>query len=146
MVDPITIIGTAGAIANIIDVATKTINALRDLYDRWKDADFTLLNLIAQITALKAALSKIQQWLDSENERLQHHQLTMDLDASITCCRMLITRMNSAIQELNRGAAGGLDLGSKIKVVLGERKHEEFQKLIDRQISVLALVFSVCSW
>lgn len=77
MADPITMIDTAGAVANIIDVVTKLINTPRKLHG-WQDPNFTLLNLIAQIVALKAALRKIEEWLGSNTEQEQHHQLIMD--------------------------------------------------------------------
>ncbi|KAH8691000.1 hypothetical protein GQ44DRAFT_797039, partial [Phaeosphaeriaceae sp. PMI808] len=65
MVDPITIISTVGALANIIDLMSKTIKSIRDLPGRWKQADLEFLSLAAQLTALRAALDKIQQWSDN---------------------------------------------------------------------------------
>jgi hypothetical protein len=45
-VEPLSTIGAAGPIANMIDVASKTIKSLHNLHNRWRDAEFTLLNLI----------------------------------------------------------------------------------------------------
>ena len=141
--DPITAIGTAGAIANIIDVVSKIIKSLRDLCDRWKDADFTLLNLITQLTALRAALSKIQEWIDSDLADIpQHHQLVMDLDLSITCCRMLINKMDAQVSEVNRTADDTLNIRSKIRVVFGAKASEDLQKPIERQIGALTLLLA----
>ena len=61
MADPISIIGTIGALANIIDVVAKSISTLHILHSRWKQADFTLINLISQLSAFKAGLNKIQE-------------------------------------------------------------------------------------
>ena len=47
MINLIIIISTAGAVANIVDVVCKTVKTLRELHDKWKDAD---LNLITQLT------------------------------------------------------------------------------------------------
>src|SRR5271156_5026804 len=103
MAEALAVIGAAGAVANIIDVAGKTIKSLQDLHNRWRDADFTLLNLIAQLTALRAALSMIQEWIDRTEEATgQHHQLTMDMDLSITCVRMLIGKMDVEAEGLRR--------------------------------------------
>lgn len=60
MVGPITVIETAGAFSNTVDVVTKLINTLRNS-NGWQDVSFTLLKLIAQIVALKAALRKIEE-------------------------------------------------------------------------------------
>src|SRR5450432_3013783 len=61
LMDPLTIIGTTGAIANIVDVICKTVKSLRDVHSIWKDADLTIINLIAQLSSLKAALNKISE-------------------------------------------------------------------------------------
>jgi|SRR5579862_3720083 len=144
MADPITILGTAGAVTDIIGVVGKTVKSLRDLHDRWRDADFTVLNLITQLTALKAALSKIQEWIDSDPAE-QHHQLVMDLDMSMTCCRMLISKMDAQVSELHRTADEALDLGSRIKIVFGNKANEDLQKVIERQISALNLLLTACN-
>ena len=66
MADPITIIGTVGAVANIIELVSKTINSIRDLRGKWKEADLAFLSLASQLTTLRAALTKIQEWSDDE--------------------------------------------------------------------------------
>jgi guanine nucleotide-binding protein G(i) subunit alpha len=58
MMDPITIIGTAGAVANTIDVVSKAIKSMRSLHEQWKGADFTVLNSIAQLTAFEIRFGK----------------------------------------------------------------------------------------
>jgi guanine nucleotide-binding protein G(i) subunit alpha len=146
MAEAIAILGTIGAIANIVDATVKVASGLRELHNRWKDADFTLLNLIAQIIALKAALSKIEDWLSIDNDRQHHHQLVLDLDISLSCCKMLVDDMVAVVYQLNTDKYGALDMGSKIKVVLGDRKRSEYQKTIDIQISALTLVLSACTW
>jgi guanine nucleotide-binding protein G(i) subunit alpha len=145
MADPITIVGTAAAVANIIAIAKKTIELLCDLHTRWNDADFTVLNLIAQVTALKTASCKIQEWIESDLAE-QHHQLVMDLELSMTCCQMLMAKMDSQISELCRTADNALNAGSKIKVLFACKKNEELQKLIERQTNALTLLLTACNW
>jgi hypothetical protein len=57
--DPITITGTASAVAGIIEVISNTIRSLSALHDKWWNADFTILNLITQLTSLRVTLDKI---------------------------------------------------------------------------------------
>ena len=145
--DPITIIGTAGAVANIVDVVSKTINSLRELRNRWKDANLAIFNLIVQLTTLKAALNRICEWISSDLEDIpQHHQLVMDLQDSVACCRMLVQTMDNQIADLVLDEANGLDLPSKIKVVFETKISEDFQKYIDRQTSALNLLLTACNW
>ena len=145
MADIISIIGTAGAIANIIDVLAKTVSTLRDLHNQWKEADFTLFNLIAQLTALKAALNKIGEWMDTDSVE-PHHQLVMDLDISISCCRMLITKMNSQISKLHPSPGNTLNSQGKMKLMLKNGTLEELQKMVERQTNALTLLLTACNW
>ncbi len=91
----------------------KTVSALHTLYNRWKEADFTFINLIAQLTALKAALIKLQEWMDTNMEE-PHHQLVIDLETSVTWCRMMVRRMDSEVEDLQQNSGAGLDSQNKI--------------------------------
>ena len=145
MADPISIIGTFGAVANIIDVVGKTISTIRELRDEWKEADLTFLSLAAQLTALKAALTKIKEWTDNELSDA-HHQLVMDLDVSMSCCRMLIGKINTLLSKLYQTADETLDFSSKVKLVFGSKNIDDVQKLIEQQTSALTLLLTACNW
>jgi len=124
MADPLTIIGAAASVASIVELLGKTVSALHTLHSRWKEADFTFINLIAQLTALKAALSKLQEWMDTDMDE-PYHQLVMDLEASVTCCRMLVRRMDSEVEDLQQNSGTGLNAQNKIKLVVKNRTLEE---------------------
>ena len=145
MADPLTIISAASSVASIVELLGKTVSVLHTLHSRWKDADFTLINLIAQLTALKAALSKLQEWMDTDMDE-PHHQLVMDLEASVTCCRMLVRRMDSEVEDLQQNSGTGLDAQNKIKLVVKNGTLEELQKMVDRQTSALTLLLTACNW
>ncbi|KAF2176748.1 hypothetical protein K469DRAFT_678160 [Zopfia rhizophila CBS 207.26] len=141
--DPICVIATAGAVANIIHMVVQTIGSLRDLHDCWRGADLTTINLIAQLTALKAALRQIQEWLENNvTDTTQHHQLIVDLEVSLQCVRMLITRMEEQISGLVRNADNKLELGSKIRITLCSKTIKDFQKYIKRQTGALTLLLT----
>jgi len=101
MADTISIIGAVGALANIIDAVNKAIGTICELRNQWKEADLAFLSLTAQLTALQAALRKLKEWVDSDIGDA-HHQLVMDLDASIRCCGMLLAKIDSLLSELQR--------------------------------------------
>lgn len=145
--DPFTAIGTAASITGIIEVICKTVKSLRELHERWKDADLTILNLISQLSALKAALNKIGEWISEDFADIpQHHQLVIDLEDSITCCRMLMKSMDTQIEKLDFNPNNSLNFGSKIRVVLEDKARKDFQQFIERQISVLYLLLTACNW
>ena len=143
MADPVTIIGTAGAAANVISVLTSAIDNSRKFCIEWRDADFIFLNLIAQLTALRAAVEKIQDWILSDTEA--HHQLIMDLDLSLYCCQILIEKIDSKLSEFSLNDLR-LDRISKIKLLFGGKSMDNIQKMIERQTHALTLLLTACNW
>lgn len=90
------LLGVAASIISIIDVLGTCSSSLLELHGQWKDADLTLLDLISQLTSLKTALVRIKEWTETAVEE-PHHQLTMDLEASVTCCKFLAIRMDDEL-------------------------------------------------
>ena len=123
----------------------KTVSRLRELKEQWAQADFTFINLIAQLSALKAALNKLQEWIDTDIDET-HHLLVMDLEASITCCRMLIDEIDSQVSNFHRIAENGLSSQGKLKLIVKNGTLEELQKMVGRQTNALTLLLTVCNW
>jgi hypothetical protein len=61
MADPVSVIGTAGALVNVIQIVGQIIVAIRDLQSDWSDTDLTFLSLASQLSALRLALTKIEE-------------------------------------------------------------------------------------
>jgi len=147
MVDPISLIGTAGSVANIIDVVAKTIDTIRELANEYKDADLRFFSLVSQLTALRAAFDKILEWMGMDMDPGDpHHQLIMDLDLSMTCCRMLVGKIDDMLAELRQEDDGKLDFASKVKLVFGSKNINGIQKLIEQQTGALTLLLTACNW
>lgn len=144
--DPISIIGTAGSIANIIDVVGKIINTIRELTDEYKEADLRFMTLVTQLTALRAAFKKIQEWMDSDLVGDPYHQLVMDLDISMSCCRLLAGKIEAMLIELREEEEGKLDVSSKVKLVFSKRNLDGLQKFITQQTAALTLLLTACNW
>jgi guanine nucleotide-binding protein G(i) subunit alpha len=145
MTEAIAVIGTAASVANIIDVLSSTISTIGELRKQWKEADFTFLCLVSQLTALRAALAKIKEWADVDIAD-PHHQLVMDLDTSMSCCRILISKIDGRISELHQNPNEKLDFSSKMKIVFGSKSMDDLQKMIERQTNALTLLLTACNW
>jgi hypothetical protein len=145
MADPLNVIGAAASVASIVELLGKTIRGLHTLHRRWKEADFTFSNLISQLTTLKVALNKLQEWMDADIDE-PHHQLVMDLEASVTYCRMLVRRIDTEVDDLQHNIGMGLDTQKKIKFLLKNGSLEELQKMVDRLTSALTLLLTICNW
>ncbi len=43
-----------------------------------------------------------------------HHQLVIDLETSVTWCRMMVRRMDSEVEDLQQNSGAGLNSQNKI--------------------------------
>lgn len=102
--DPVSIVGLAASIVNIIGMVTKFLKALNELRLRWAEADMTFILLITQLGTLKAALDQIAEWIASNlaADPHQHYQLIIDLGNALSCCKTLIALMDRHISKLKR--------------------------------------------
>jgi hypothetical protein len=144
--DAVTIIGALGAIASVVDAISKSIKSISELRERWKEADLTLLCLSSQLTALGTALSKIDEWRNCEIESDPHHQLIIDLDTSIKCCKLLMSKINELLGKLGNTTDQPLDFISTVKLVFKGTSIENVQKMIEQQTSALLLLLTACNW
>ncbi|EXL94961.1 hypothetical protein NOF04DRAFT_11123 [Fusarium oxysporum II5] len=144
MADPLSIIGTAGAIANIIDVLTKTITTVCDMRQAWKVADLSVFAFESQLNLLKFALCEIQKWTESRSND-QSHQLVMQVDSCVTCCRLLIGKIDGQVSQFQKTVAGDLELGSKLSFLFKTKDMEQIQRMVDQQTHTLTLLLSACN-
>jgi hypothetical protein len=145
MADRVSVIGTAGALVNVIQIVSQVIVAIRDLQSDWSDTDLTSLSLASQLTALRVALTKIEEWLCSDTGDA-HHQLVMDLDESINCCKVLLTKLQDLVDSLRQKRTNTLDFQSKLKLVFGKKSIDNIQKLLEHQTNALSLLLAACHW
>lgn len=146
MAEAVAVIGAAASVISIIDVLARSIGTIRALKDQWRDADFTVLNLIAQLSALKAALSKIQEWMDGNFEE-PHHQLVMDMDDSLTCCGILVGKLDILLSEFQQAQKpdGRTAASAKLKITFGSKGMDDLQKMIERQTNAMTLLLTACN-
>lgn len=145
MAEPLAIIGAVKSIASIIDGLSKSISTLRELRSQWKDADFNVLNLSTQLTALRTALTKIKEWTESDLG-VPHHQLIIDLDDSVACCRTIVEKIDASLSELQKKPNGELQVSAKIKAMIGSKSMDDLQRTLELQTNALTLLLTACSW
>jgi hypothetical protein len=97
MAEALAVIGSVGAICNIVDAISKVISLITDLTAKWENADLTLLGLASQLTALRAAITKIQEWTEQGLDDA-HHQLLPRL----VCLDRKVTRVTPEVQACLR--------------------------------------------
>ena len=141
--DPCTILGAAGALANVIDVLGKTLRGINDLRCQWRDADLSVLTLESQLSALGTALVRIQQWTEASDGEI-HHQLVMDLDSSVACCRLLVDKIDAEVSQF-RYTNNMLQASSRFRLLLKTKDFEKVQVMIERQTGALGLLLMACN-
>jgi hypothetical protein len=146
MVDPLSILGAIGAVANIIELITKSISAIREIHGRWKEANLVFISLASQLTALRTALKNIQEWASGSLNEENDYQVVMDLDVSITCCVMLMEKFDTFLVELNQSSDMPLDFAAKVKLLFGTKDLDGVQKMVERQVSALTLLLTAFNW
>lgn len=137
--DPITAVSTVGAVVGIIDVITKSISGLREVGARYKDAEFTVAALVSQLVTLRAALTKIREWMDSQPVE-SHYQLVLDLGDTLSFCGILTDKLESEVLRCNRSPRGLLKAQSKLKFAVGGKSIEDLQNMVLHQTNALNLV------
>jgi guanine nucleotide-binding protein G(i) subunit alpha len=146
MVDPIACIGAAASIAGIIDVLSRSIALVSRLTEQWNDSQLAFMSLQTQLQALRGALDQIKTWIDLSEASDIHHQLTMDLDSIIHCCKSLVSRLNSHLETLARDSSGQLRALGKLRLIIGGRNINEIQKMVEKQVGALNLLLAACNW
>lgn len=141
--DPCTILGAAGALANVIDVLGKTLRGINDLRCQWRDADLSVLTLECQLSALGTALVRIKQWTEASDGEI-HHQLVMDLDSSVACCRLLVSKIDAEVSQF-RYSNNMLHASSRFRLLLKTKDFEKVQVMIERQTGTLGLLLMACN-
>lgn len=145
MAELLAVVGSVGAIINIIDGASKIISVIHNLQHQWHDADLTALSLASQLSAFRAALRRIHEWLDSEVPAA-HHQLIMDLDETLSFCNLLIIQVEDLSLGWEKLLEDPKSIASRWKVTFGNKDLDKVLVLVERQTNALTLLLSACSW
>jgi hypothetical protein len=145
MAEVLGVIGAVGAIVNIIDATTKVISAIGEVRAKWKDADLTLLSLASQLSAFRAALRRIHEWVGSELPEA-HHQLVMDLDETLSFCDILIKRIEALFTDWESLVTQPTATGTRWKITFGNKGLDNMLVLVERQTNALTLLLTACNW
>ena len=144
--DPVSATGLAGSVIGLIDVAARSISALRALQRRWKAADLTITLLISQLMTLRAALNQIEEWITASPNANQHYQLIIDLGASLESCEILLLFIDGKLNELDWSDNNVLSFESRIKIALQDTAVKECATHLANQSMALNLLLTVISW
>ena len=145
--EPLSILGAAGSIVGIIDVASRCISSLHALQQRWKDADMTVALMMGQISTLKAALEQISQWMHTDADTLSsHYQLVMDLELALNSSRISITFLDDHVATLMRDQYNELTFNSRARAMVQDTTVQQCAKHLNNQTVALNLLLTALNW
>ncbi|KAK4207214.1 putative guanine nucleotide-binding protein alpha-2 subunit [Rhypophila decipiens] len=145
MADPLTYVGAAASVAGVLDILARCITTVAKFAEQLKDANLAFTSLRSQLLILRGALVEVQDWAESTNAEDAYHQLTIDLDSILLCCRSLVSRLETQLVGLGRDSTGRLTALAKVKLVLGGKNIGEIQKMIAQQVGALNLLLTACN-
>lgn len=145
VVDDKRVFGLMNAVGTNMDRLRQSIDALRQLHDRWRDSSGTSINLIAQLTALKSNLGEMQDWINYAINDM-HPQLLNDLQLLMTSCAMLVRNLDELIAQLQQPDHDKTDWALKLKFVVGSRSMNRLRSVAKRQTDAVNLLLAACKW
>lgn len=130
------------AVASNMDRLRQSINALRQIHDRWKDGNGVFINLIAQLTALKSHLGEMQDWMNYSIKDMHPH-LLKDMELLMVSCGVLVRNLDDLVYSL-RQDHNNTDWAIKLKYSVGSRTINRLRNVAKRQTEAVTLLLAAC--
>ncbi|KAF1977471.1 guanine nucleotide-binding protein-like protein alpha-3 subunit [Bimuria novae-zelandiae CBS 107.79] len=137
------VFGLMSAVSANLDRLRTSIDALRQLHDQWQDGNGTIINMIAQLSALKANLGEMQDWMNYAINEM-HPQLLNDLDMLMTSCSLLVRSLDALTAQLRQPDHDKADWALKLKFRVGSRSMNRLKGVAKRQTDAVQLLLAAC--
>ncbi|KAL6721043.1 guanine nucleotide-binding protein subunit alpha [Lecanora helva] len=141
--DPVSAVSLAGSVIGIIDVATRSISALRKIQERWKNADINVSVLLGQLVTLKAALDQISTWVSTKLAGApRNYEIIFDLDAAVQNCRFLLAILDDRLSTFEWNGSSHLAFESRVKAVFESSNTKEWAVHLSHQSAAMTLLLT----
>ena len=145
--DPLTIVGVAGAIVGVIDVITRSVRSLCNLQTKFKGSDLTISLLIGQLSTLKAALYQINEWIDTSLVTVQQRQrVVLDLNASLESCKVVIQLLDDRVSHFEKINDNAMCIQSRVLYLWEQTGITEYLNHLNNQTVALNLLLTALQW
>ncbi|KAJ5781214.1 hypothetical protein N7457_006374 [Penicillium paradoxum] len=145
--DPVSGIGLASAIIQILGALTSTIHDLHELHGKFSDADFTIHSLLQELACIETAITGLKEWerLSSPNT-MSSGEFKKQLFTAINGCLIIMEVLSQDARTLVHGTRNGSTLGfrSRIRVIWNEDIMKGYQEKLHAQVMALQLLLQVC--
>ncbi|KAJ6184510.1 hypothetical protein N7519_005811 [Penicillium mononematosum] len=145
--DPISAVGFASAIVQILGALTSTIHGLYELHGRFSDADFTIHSLIQELSCIQTALTSLKEWhrLSSSNVMVSE-EFNEQLVTAMSGCQIIMEVLSEDVMTLVHGSRndGTIGFRLRIRVIWKEDIMKGHQEKLHAQVMALQLLLQVC--
>jgi hypothetical protein len=144
MLDPISLLGTAAAVGQLVGSITTAIANLTELQHHFSEAGFTIKQLVTELITIKAALKQIESWLKSSRRPPQEDVATA-LGMSLDGCQTVIAALEQELEEILAGSpqtatSNFMNFVSRARFVSNEGKLRAHHERFRGQIAALTLL------
>lgn len=140
--DPISFIGTLASAGTIVVAITKCAHTLARLRGRFQQADITLRLLLAELSAVKAALVQVEDWANyNASNSPVNENLASGFSESLDGCQLAMDLLGEEVARLAAGFTDNEDdFGARMKTVWNEASMKDHQQRLHGQIAALQLL------
>ncbi|KAF2105881.1 hypothetical protein BDV96DRAFT_355255 [Lophiotrema nucula] len=132
-------VSTAALIGSALAAATKSVKTLKELSEKYKNANQSIQLLIARLSTLRAALAQLHAFFASEGAaRVGTLQLQSDIEAAIRPCNAIIVVLGNSIEQAQSGWLSG-----RLRYLWDESAIKEHSIHLDSQVAALNLLLQV---
>ncbi|CAG8057680.1 unnamed protein product [Penicillium salamii] len=145
--DPISAVGFASAIVQILGALTSTVHGLYEIQGRFSDADFTIHSLIQELDCIKAALTSLERWYKlNSSDPMVSGEFREQLVTATQGCEISMEILSEDVRSLVEGCRndGTVGLRLRIRVVWKEDIMKGHQEKLHAQVMALQLLLQVC--
>ena len=137
------VIGGVGAVLTVISSVTKLTKNLNEVREKYNNVALNTTLIASQLSTIRAALEAIADWRGAIHSSSQYSkQLDEDLAVSLNCCAVLITVINSKVEE--SGFRPGMK--ANIKHMWLEGVLNEYISNLEGQVRALQLLLTIFQW
>ena len=142
--DPISFLGLLSAAGSIAGAIALTIKNLSDIRSQYTDADLRIRLLIAELSAVKSALTQIHDWVHYLDETHKQVDIVNGLNISLEGCQLAVDALAEEVLNLvgDASSSSRLSPGFRLRTryAWSESTMKEHQDRLHRQVAILQLL------
>ncbi|KAJ5713524.1 uncharacterized protein N7483_010705 [Penicillium malachiteum] len=143
--DPVSAFGVVTGGFQVLQAIASTVQGLKQLYGKFKDADLTIWALICELNSIRTALTALEAWSPAYYHGSNADEFSRNLAMTREGCYFMMNILSQNVADLQQGAQPdtGMGLRIRMKVVWNDEMMKEHQGMLRGQVQALNLLLQV---